>query len=96
MLTFEDCLAFCELTEEEILAIAEHEHLPAMLAIELGSCIIHGPKGELLIERMIIDDILGAQKRGDFTRAAKLKRTLQHFVEEHPAASDHAHSQHAS
>ncbi len=90
MLTFEDCLAFCDLTEEEILAIAEHEHLPAMLAVELGSCIIHGPKGELLIERMIVEDILGAQKRGDFARAAKLKQTLRHFVEEHPAAAEHA------
>ncbi len=28
MLTFDDCLALCELTEEEIDAIAEHEHLP--------------------------------------------------------------------
>ena len=28
MITLEDCIAFCGLTEEEVLAIAEHEHLP--------------------------------------------------------------------
>lgn len=86
MLTFEDCLGFCELTEDEVLAIAEHEHLPAMLAVELGKCIIRGPNGELVIQRMIVDDILGAQRRGDVARAARLKQTLRHFVEEHPAA----------
>lgn len=86
MLTFEDCLGFCELTEDEVLAIAEHEHLPAMLAVELGKCIIRGANGELLIQRMIVDDILGAQRRGDVARAARLKQTLRHFVEEHPAA----------
>jgi len=28
MLTIEDCIGLSELTEEEILAIAEHEHIP--------------------------------------------------------------------
>ena len=37
MLTFEDCLSLSELTEEEILAIAEHEHIPELAALELGS-----------------------------------------------------------
>ena len=38
MITLEDCVAFCGLTEEEMLAIAEHEHvyrslLPRLLSI---------------------------------------------------------------
>jgi hypothetical protein len=32
MITLEDCIAFCDLTEEEVLAIAEHEHLPEIAA----------------------------------------------------------------
>ena len=32
MITLEDCLAFCGLTEEEVLAIAEHEHMPEIAA----------------------------------------------------------------
>ena len=27
MVTFDDCLALCELTEDEVAAIAEHENL---------------------------------------------------------------------
>jgi len=28
MITLEDCIEFCGLTKEEVLAIAEHEHVP--------------------------------------------------------------------
>ena len=35
MLTYQDCVGMCELTEDEIRAIAEHEHLPELVALEL-------------------------------------------------------------
>jgi hypothetical protein len=82
MLTFDDCLALCELTEEEVDAIAEHEHLPEILALELGSYLTKGPDGQLLIQHMIFDDIQTAQRRGDVLHAARLKRTLRQFIEE--------------
>ena len=85
MLTFDDCLALCELTEEEIDAIAEHEHLPEILALELGSYLVKGPDGQLLIQHMIFDDIQAAQRRGDVLHAARLKRTLRQFIEEQRA-----------
>ena len=37
MLTIQDCIALCDLTEDEVEAIAEHEHIPEMLAAELGA-----------------------------------------------------------
>ena len=83
MLTFEDCLALCELTEDEIDAIAEHEQISETVAVELGSYLIHGPDGELLIQRMILDDIQAARGRGDLAHAAHLKQTLRRFIEDH-------------
>lgn len=88
MLTFEDCLALCELTEDEIDAIAEHEQLPETVAVELGSYLVQGPDGQLLIQRMIFDDILAARRRGDVAHAARLKRTLRRFIEEHAQRHD--------
>lgn len=85
MVTFEDCLSLCELTEEEVDAIREHEHVSETVALELGSCLIHGPDGQLYIENMIVDDILAAQRRGDLAHAAQLKRTLRTFIETHQA-----------
>jgi hypothetical protein len=36
MITLGDCIGFCGLTEEEVLAIAEHEHLPEITAAALA------------------------------------------------------------
>jgi hypothetical protein len=83
MLTFEDCVAFSELTDEEIAAIAEHEHLPMIVAAELGNHLIHAD-GMPQIERMVADDIAAADRRGDHRHALALKLVLRHFVEHHP------------
>jgi hypothetical protein len=85
VLTFEDCLGLCELTAEEVRAIAEHEHLPEIVALELGEVLVRTPAGELLISHMVVDDIRAAGSRGDVVRAAQLKRTLRRFIEEHLA-----------
>jgi hypothetical protein len=84
MLTFDDCVALCELTEEEIAAIAEHEHLPMIVAAELGNYLIQGPHGALRVKRIILDDMLAADRAGDGTHASTLKLVLRHFVERHP------------
>jgi hypothetical protein len=84
MLTFDDCIALCELTEDEIAAIAEHEHLPMIVAAELGNYLIQGPDGALRIKRIILDDMMVADRAGDSGRALTLKLVLRHFVERHP------------
>ncbi len=84
MLTWKDCLDLCELTEEEIAAIAEHEHIPQMVAVELGNYLIHGPNGVPAIKAIIKDDIAAAERRGNREHAIALKLVLKHFVETHP------------
>ncbi len=84
MLTYEDCVALSDLTEEEIEAIMEHEHLPAMVAAELGSYLVHSPEGVPMLKRMILDDIEAARSRGDLDHALKLRLVLRHFVQTHP------------
>jgi hypothetical protein len=83
MLTIQDCIGLCRLTEDEILAIAEHEHLPDILALELGDYLCRTPDGELRVKRMIVEDIEVARERGDLAHAAKLRRVLQYFLEHH-------------
>jgi len=83
MLTIEDCIALCGLTKEEVDAIAEHEHLPEMLATEMAAYLVETPTGERRIRRMIREDIETAQSRGNHAHAAKLKLVLKHYVEQH-------------
>lgn len=84
MLTFDDCLGLCELTEEEVAAIAEHEHLPMIVAAELGNYIIQGPDGALRVKRIIVDDIRAAAAGRNLAHVLALKLVLRHFVERHP------------
>ena len=81
MLTLGDCLGLCDLGREEIQAIAEHEHLPEVIAAELGNYLVHTANGQRAIKDIIRDDILAAQARGEFCRSAKLKLVLRHFID---------------
>lgn len=83
MLSFEDCVAFCDLTEDEIDAIAQHEGIPELPAAELGAALLRRPDGVARIRAMILDDIAQAQRRRNFARSGRLKVVLRHFVECH-------------
>jgi len=82
-LSIQDCIDMSDLTEEEILAIAEHENLTELLAVELGSYLVNTPGGERRIKRMIQDDIHSAQAKGNHRHAAVLKHVLKHYLEHH-------------
>jgi hypothetical protein len=81
MLTLEDCIALSDLTRQEIDAIAEHQHLPATIAAEVGCCLVRRPDGRQTIRSMIRDDIEAARGRGDLRHSAELRVVLQDFVE---------------
>lgn len=84
MLTLDDCLAFCDLTEDEIKAVAEHENLPEIVALELSQYLVQAPDGVPRLKRMILDDLEAARARGDEAHVLKLRYVLHHFVQTHP------------
>jgi hypothetical protein len=84
-------VAFCGLTEAEVLAIAEHEHMPEIAATALAeylACQQHGPEK---IRDMIIDDIRGSQARNDREHVLTLLHVLHHFLRTHPEARPEQH-----
>ena len=83
MLTIQDCIDMCQLTEDEIAAVAEHEHVPYIIALEMGNYLCITADGERRLSSMIINDIEAARKHGHLRHAAKLRRVLQHFLEHH-------------
>jgi hypothetical protein len=88
MLSFEDCLALCDLTEDEVLAIVQHEHIPEMAALQLGNYLVHAPDGEMRIKSIIRDDIAAARARGDRAAELALKLVLCNFVRAHPRCEE--------
>jgi hypothetical protein len=86
MITLEDCIAFCGLTEEEVLAVAEHEQLPEIAACALGEYLLHQKQGAVKIRDMIVDDVRAAKARGDREHVRTLLHVLHHFLKAHPDA----------
>jgi len=85
MICLQDCIALCGLTEDEVLAIAEHEHVPEIVAASLARYLIE-QQGFETIRDMIVDDVRSAQSRGDNQHAQTLLHVLHRFLRDHPEA----------
>lgn len=83
MLTYEDCVGLTGLEEEEIEAIAQHEHIPEIVAAEMGCCMVCKPDGELQIMQIIRDDIEAANDHRHPEEALHWKQVLTHFSQTH-------------
>lgn len=91
MITLEDCVAFCGLTEEEVLAIAEHEHIPEIAATALAEYLMCQEHGTEAIREMIVDDIRASQARNDKEHVLILLHVLHHFLKTYPEARPEQH-----
>jgi hypothetical protein len=91
MISLQDCIAFSGLTEEEILAIAEHEHIPEAVACGLAKYLETTPGGGDVIRGMIVDDIRTARTRGDTAHVRHLLHVLHHFLRSHPQSCPAQH-----
>jgi hypothetical protein len=86
MIGLEDCIGLCGLTEQEVLAIAEHEHVPEIAAAAIARYLLKKPDGPIKIREMMRDDIHDALSRGDKEHASELLMVLRHFLATHPEA----------
>ena len=70
MISLEDCIAFSGLSEDEVAAIGEHEHIPTIAAAALADYLLKQPQGGEKIRAMIIDGYSRSALQGtDQTRA---------------------------
>src|SRR6516162_4630199 len=86
MISLEDCIGLCGLDEEQVAAIAEHEHIPEIAATALANYLITHPHGVEKIRCMIVDDIHNALDDGRVNHASELFMALRHFLDQHPEA----------
>ena len=84
MITLEDCIGLCGLSQDQIAAVAEHEHLPEAAAAALAAWLMNKPPaGPREIRDMIRDDVRAAMTAGNHAHAAELLAALRHFLTEH-------------
>ena len=84
MLSINDLLDYSELDQTEIEAIAEHEHIPLPVAIELGDHLLHTVEGVRKLHTMVIDNMQHAVEHGNYEHANGLAATYLHLQRTHP------------
>ena len=84
MITIQDCIGLSSLSEAEVDAIAEHEHLPEIVAAELGYCLTGTLQGQHRILWMIEDDIGMARRHGQLVHVRELETVRASYLETHP------------
>jgi len=68
MLSLKDCLDFCDLDCSGIEAIAEHEHIPVIVAAELSNELLKTPEGIGCLHEMALDNLNQAMAQGDWEK----------------------------
>jgi len=74
----------CGLTEEEVAILAEHEHLPMMVAAELGYTLLKTPKGVFTLRCYIAEALEHAKLAGNRDKVKHVDRVLTRFNAAHP------------
>jgi hypothetical protein len=88
VLTLQDCVGLCGLSEEEVQVVAEHEHVPDIVAAELGNDLLHSAQGVSTLKSYMLDCIEHARRVGDANRAAALDAMYRRFDQMHPGPSN--------
>jgi hypothetical protein len=84
MLSMQDVIDYCDLERGEIEAIAEHEHVPVIVAAELSEQLLCSPQGVCRLHSMIIENMENAMACGEFQHVQELAETYQHLQRTHP------------
>ena len=82
-ISLEDAIALCGLTQEEIEAIAEHEHMGDVEAAAMAANLLQSDEGIVKIAQFILEEVQNAQAGGKTAHAAALKTVLKHYIEGH-------------
>jgi hypothetical protein len=80
MLSYRDCLDMAAVTEDEGAAIAQHEHIPAIVALELGHNLLASEAGRKRLQEMIVSAVMAAQGHGRCATCERFSRTLGDFI----------------
>ena len=84
MLSMRDCLDYCNLTDDEIALIAEHEDIPDVAAAQMACGLVQTPEGTLLLTRCLEELLERAERSGEKERLARARAAFAQFVADHP------------
>lgn len=84
MLSIRDCLDYCDLTEDEVALIAEHEAIPDVAAAQIACGLVQTPEGVLILSQFMAEMLHRAECRGDLEKAERVRLICARFHRDHP------------
>lgn len=84
MISIKDCLDYCDLTEDEVAVIAEHEHLPYASAVQLACCLAQSDGGSEVLRCLLKNALCDAENCGRIQTLDEAQRAYTQFAANHP------------
>lgn len=84
MLTIQDCLDYCDLTDDEVDLFAKHEHIPREIAGPLVCSLVQTDEGVDLVCACLSDLIQSAMSTGELGQAERVLHIYAEFRSTHP------------
>lgn len=94
MLTLQDCIDMSDLEMAEITAIAHHEHLPDIVAIEKAQTFLYETWGEPAIRQMVMDEVRTCIESGKCADVLDALELLAQTFAAHPGGIDRRQASH--
>ncbi|WP_341678235.1 hypothetical protein [Niveibacterium sp. SC-1] len=86
MLSLRDCLDYCDLTEDDVSLLAEHEHLPPEMAAHIACALAQTRDGVQILSHIMQDLIERAERAGAADRAQHVRHVCARFQAAHQLA----------
>jgi len=84
MLTMQDCLDYCDLSDDAVELFAEHEHIPEEIAAPLACSLVQTDEGVKLICSCLSDLVSDAMTDGAIDKAEHVLHVYAEFRSAHP------------
>jgi len=85
VISIKDCLDYSDLTEDEVAAIAEHEHLPYACAAQLACCLAQSNDGTEVLRCLLKNAVCDAESCGHAEALRTAQVAYTQFTANHPA-----------
>lgn len=84
MISIKDCLDYSDLTEDEVSAIAEHEHLPYASAAQLACGLAQSRDGTEVLRCLLKNAVCDAAGCGHAKALITARNAYAQFIANHP------------
>jgi hypothetical protein len=84
MVSLEECIDMCGLSEDEVEVIAEQEHVPVLVAAELAYTLLQSPKGLYRLHHIFRDRLAALAAQREHAREKKVAALYAGFRARYP------------